>query len=188
MAEFKRFTEALERKGTARVVSVTVKAVVYNCSGRFWFTDMMLQEGGCLTGYAVHTSESAAKLEKDGQTAVPRHYNGIVRNNATIIYPNTGTESTGLDVYLYPQQDIGELSIAHQHGAHKAVFPAVHGGDTLALLASSHQCLKNGNDTLKQGWFQYSTPGDNRHEVVLGDGKRANILVELQEMQEGVRL
>ena len=55
MAEFTRFAETLECKKDMRVVAVTVKPLVSDCTGRIWFTDLMAQEGDRLTGYVIHT-------------------------------------------------------------------------------------------------------------------------------------
>ena len=44
------------KKQDMRVVSVTVKPTLTNCSGTIWFTDLMLQEGPALTGYVPHTA------------------------------------------------------------------------------------------------------------------------------------
>ncbi|MCM1333778.1 MAG: hypothetical protein NC084_11735 [Bacteroides sp.] len=192
MVKFTRFAETLKRKEEKRIVSVTVKLLVSDCKGRFRFTDIMFQEGGNLTGYLPENKIMLEKL-KDGEKLIaPVFFNGIIRESATIIYPNTGTETAGLDVYLYPQQDIekGQISVSHRYDAQKAVFMEdVQGSDTLALLSSQRKCLKNGIETAKRGFFQYSASGDNKHEIFLGEGKRANILVELQEMAEsGVKI
>lgn len=71
-------------------------------------------------------------------------------------------------------------------GAHKVIFnEAVSPGDTFSLLASTRQCLKNGNPTDKEGFFQYTASGDSKHVIKLEDRKSARVLFEFQEMQEG---
>lgn len=57
MAEiaFIRLAEVINRKQDMRVVSVTVKPTIADCSGTIYFTDLMLQEGPALTGYTPHT-------------------------------------------------------------------------------------------------------------------------------------
>ena len=50
MPEFIRFTETIEKKQDKRVVNITVKPTVMDCSGTFWFTDLRLQEGDKVTG------------------------------------------------------------------------------------------------------------------------------------------
>ena len=48
---FIRLAEVINKKQDMRVVSVTVKPTLTNCSGTIWFTDLMLQEGPALTGF-----------------------------------------------------------------------------------------------------------------------------------------
>ena len=45
MPEFTRFTETITKKQDKRVVNITVKPTVIDCTGSVWFTDLMLQEG-----------------------------------------------------------------------------------------------------------------------------------------------
>ena len=52
---FTRLAEVINKKETKRVASITVTPTVTDCSGTIWFTDLMLQEGPALTGYAPHT-------------------------------------------------------------------------------------------------------------------------------------
>lgn len=42
---FIRLAEVINKKRDMRVVSVTVKPTITNCSGTIWFTDLQLQEG-----------------------------------------------------------------------------------------------------------------------------------------------
>ena len=51
MAEFTRFSETILTKQDQRVVSITVKPMISDCTGRIYFTDLMVQEGDRLTGY-----------------------------------------------------------------------------------------------------------------------------------------
>ena len=55
MPIFTRFTETIDKKEKKRVVSVSVKPVVTDCTGTIWFTDLMLQEGAMLSGYVINT-------------------------------------------------------------------------------------------------------------------------------------
>ena len=54
-AKFTRFSETILTKQDQRVVSVTVKPLVSDCTGTIYFTDLMVQEGDRLTGYVIHT-------------------------------------------------------------------------------------------------------------------------------------
>ena len=43
-AEFTRFSETILTKQAQRVVSITVKPLISDCTGRIYFTDLMVQE------------------------------------------------------------------------------------------------------------------------------------------------
>ena len=45
-AKFTRFSETLLTKKEQRVVSVTVKPLISDCTGTIYFTDLMVQEIG----------------------------------------------------------------------------------------------------------------------------------------------
>ena len=170
------------------MVSITVKPLISDCTGRIYFTDLMVQEGDRLTGYVINTETILQKYREDGSIVPPRFYNGVVRSGETVVLFNLGSDTAGLDCYLYPVQDMaaGSISVALGAGAHKAAFPAaVSAGDELALLASSRKCLLNGSPTEKRGFFQYTAAGDSKHPVTLEEHKSARLLFEFQEMQEG---
>jgi hypothetical protein len=185
---FTRFTETIHCKEDKRVVSVTVNLLLEDCTGTVYFTDIQAQEGNHLTGYTTNT-ESMLQKYRESETIVPvRFYNGVVRSGATIILFNLGSTSTGLDCYIYPNQNMaaGSIQLSQGEGAHKVKFKeAVSPGDTFSLLASTRQCLKNGSQTEKEGFFQYTASGDSKHVIKLEDRKSARVLFEFQEMQEG---
>jgi hypothetical protein len=185
---FIRFAETLMIKKEMRVVSITVRLMITDCTGIIYFTDMQLQDGDQLTGYTVHTSKMLTKMQENGQPVPPRHYNGVVRTAETVILFNLGKTSAGLDCYIYPIQDMaaGSIELSQGVGAHKVRFlDPVNAGDELALKASTRQCLKNGSPTRKDGFYQYSAAWDSKHMVKLEERKSARVLFEFQEMQEG---
>lgn len=188
MAKFTRFTETIDKKSSARVVSITVKPVVIDCTGFLWITDMMLQEGGKLTGFVIHTDTQLRKQEENGVAVPKRFYNGLVRSAATCVIFNLGSTAAGLDYKIYPNQAMSaeSVSLSLGAGAHKATFKeAANTSDELSLLASTRECLKNGTPTAKDGFFQYSAAGDSKHPITVEDTKSARIYVEFQEMQDG---
>ena len=126
MAEFTRFSETILTKQDQRVVSITVKPMISDCTGRIYFTDLMVQEGDRLTGYVINTETILQKYREDGSIVPPRFYNGVVRSAETVVLFNLGSDTAGLDCYLYPVQDMaaGSVSVALGAGAHKAAFPA----------------------------------------------------------------
>jgi hypothetical protein len=185
---FIRFAETLIIKKEMRVVSITVRLMITDCTGTIYFTDLQLQDGDQLTGYTVHTSKMLTKMQENGQPVPPRHYNGVVRTAETVILFNLGKTSAGLDCYIYPIQDMaaGSIELSQGVGAHKVRFlDQVNAGDELTLKASTRQCLKNGSQTPKDGFYQYSAAWDSKHTVKLEERKSARVLFEFQEMQEG---
>ncbi|MEG0944138.1 MAG: hypothetical protein RSF86_10945 [Angelakisella sp.] len=178
---FIRLAEVINKKHDMRVVSVTVKPTVTDCSGTIWFTDLQLQEGPALTGYVPHTE----RWLKEGSKV---WFNGVVRSAETVIICNVGDTSGGLDIHIYPKSDMkaGSVQLAQGVGGQKVVFPkSLSAEDNLALLASVRECTKNGVTELKEGFYQYSAAWDSKHMVTLEDGKSARVLFELQQMTDG---
>jgi hypothetical protein len=180
---FIRFSEAIKVKSDQRVVSVTVRPLIADCTGAIYFTDLMLQEGGKLTGYTPPTAGMLRASENP-----PRYHNGIVRSGATVVLFNLGETSSGLDCYIYPLQDMPAESISLSQGAgsHRMVFRSdVRAGDELVLMASMRECLRNGAPTPKHGFYQYTAAWDSKHQVKLEQHKSARLLFEYHEMLEG---
>ena len=180
---FIRFAEVLKLKEEKRIVSVTLRPLIADCTGEIYFTDLQLQEGDKLTGYTPHTS---TMLQGSGNA--PRYQNAVVRGGATLVLFNTGETSTGLDLYIYPKQQMaaGSIEISQGMGSHKCKFTsAVNAGDEFALKAVSRECLRNGNPTPKDGFYQYTAAYDSKHHVKLENGKSARVYLEYVEMMEG---
>ena len=180
MADFERFVEVISKKEDKRVVNITVRPIVADCGGDIWFTDLMLQGGDMLSGYTPHTKGFLKESEND-----PVWFNGIVRSEETVILLNLGGTSAGLDIHLHPKQYMEGGSVTLQ----KATFPnAMYAGDDLALLASTRECIRNGSAETKYGFFQYSAAWDSKHIVSLPQGKSAQLLYSMQEMDDGGEL
>ena len=178
---FIRLAEVINKKQDMRVVSVTVKPTLTNCSGTIWFTDLMLQEGPALTGYVPHTERRLVEGDKVW-------FNGVVRSKETVIICNVGDTSGGLDVHIYPKSDMaaGSVQLAQGVCGQKVTFPnALSAEDDLALLASVRECTRNGVTEPKVGFYHYSAAWDSKHKVTLEDGKSARVLFELQQMTDG---
>ena len=80
MPEFTRFTETITKKQNKRVINITVKPTITDCTGSVWFTDLMLQEGDKVTGFVINTETLLEKYDGDDAKADKRFYNGIVRS------------------------------------------------------------------------------------------------------------
>ena len=94
-AEFTRFSETILTKQDQRVVSITVKPMISDCTGRIYFTDLMVQEGDRLTGYVINTETILQKYREDGSIVPPRFYNGVVRSAETVVLFNLGSDTAG---------------------------------------------------------------------------------------------
>ncbi len=186
--KFIRLGEKINKKQDMRVVSVTVIPTVKDCSGTVWFTDLMLQEGGNLTGYWPHTEYALEKWPGDDENETKVWYNGIVRSSAAVVLLNLGGTAAGLDVHIFPRDAMAAdtVSLSQGAGGQKVSFPqAMSAEDDVALLADERKCTKNGADFNKKGFFQYSAAWDSKHNVTVEDGKSARLLFEIQQMQDG---
>lgn len=188
-SSFVRLAEVINKHQEKRVVSVTVKPTLTDCSGTLWITDLMLQERMPVTGYTPQTKDGyLAKWDGDEENESIVWYNGVVRSEETVILFNLGSTSAGLDIHLYPKSDMaaGSVSLCQGVGGQKVSFPnALKAEDDLALLASARECTKNGVAEKKEGFYQYSAAWDSKHKVTLEDGKSARVLFEIQQMQDG---
>lgn len=185
---FIRLAEVINKHEEKRVVSVTVKPTVTDCSGTIWLTDLQLQEGSALTGYTPHTEILLEKFREDGEIKAPVWYNGVVRSEETVVLFNLGSTSAGLDVHIYPKSAMaaGSVQLCQGVGGQRVSFPnALAAEDDLALLASTRECTRNGSPEKKEGFYQYSAAWDSKHKVTLESGKTARVLFEMQEIQDG---
>lgn len=191
MAEFVRLAEVIHKKKDMRVVSVTVIPTIIDCSGRIWFTDLQLQEGSALSGYAPHTETMLKKYTEDGEVKAPVWYNGVVRSKETVILFNLGETSAPLDIHIYPKSDMaaGTVKLSQGAGGQQVTFPsAMSAEDDVALLAESRTCTKNGVPFKKDGFYQYSAAWDSKHNVEVENGKTARLLFEMQEMVDNTKI
>lgn len=185
--KFIRLAERINKKQNMRVTSVTVTPTIYDCTGTIWFTDLQLQEGMALTGYEPHTESRLLKFRENGEIKSPVWFNGVVRSEETIILFNLGTTSAGLDIHIYPKSDMnaGSVKLCQGVGGQKVSFPnSLDKDDDLALLASTRECTNNGAKEVKKGFYQYSAAWDSKHKITLEEGKTANVLITMQEMQD----
>ena len=188
MAEFVRLAEVVHKKKDMRIVSVTVIPTIVDCSGRIWFTDLQLQEGSGLAGYAPHSETALQKYRENGGVKAPVWFNGVVRSEETVILFNMGKTSAPLDIHIYPKSGMaaGTVKLSQGVGGQQVSFPdAMSAEDDVALLASTRECTKNGVPEKKEGFYQYSAAWDSKHKVELESGKTARLLFTMQEMQEG---
>ncbi len=189
--KFIRLAEVINKKQDKRIISVSIKPTIYDCTGTIWFTDIQLQEGPVLNGYTPHTEGRLESLRENGNIKNPVWFNGVVRSEETIILFNVGETSTGLDVHIYPKLSMsaGTVKLCQGIAGQQVSFPREVGKDAdLALLATTRVCTKNGVNEPKEGFYQYSAAWDSKHKVSLENGKSARVLFTMQEMQDGGEL
>lgn len=179
---FIRFAEVIKLRSDRRVVSVTVRPTIANCTGTVYFTDLMIQDGDKLSGYVENTRTMMV-----APTDTPKYHNGIVRTGDTIILFNLGETSAPLDCYIYPLQAMaaGSIQLSQGYGSHMCVFKsAASAGDEFALKVKARECKRNGANTPKRGFFQYTAACDSRHQVKLEDRKSARVYFEYTPQPE----
>src|SRR5690625_6304073 len=98
--QFTRFSETIRVKEDKRVVNITIKLFVTDCTGTIYYTDVQLQEGDKLTGYVLNTETSLEKYREESAVAPVRFYNGVVRSKETIVIFNLGSTAAGFEWYF----------------------------------------------------------------------------------------
>src|SRR5690625_7376866 len=91
--QFTRFSETIRVKEDKRVVNVTLKLFVTDCTGTIYYTDIQLQEGDKLTGYVLNTETSLEKDREESGVLPVRFYNGEDRSKEKIVIFNLRTTS-----------------------------------------------------------------------------------------------
>ena len=157
---FIRLAEVINRKQEQRVVSVTVKPTITDCSGTIYFTDLMLQEGPALTGYTPHTEPFLKKLREDGVIKSPVWFNGVVRGEETVILFNLGETSAGLDVHIYPKSDMdgGSIELAQGVGGQKVSFPNAVPAEAASPCLPAHGSVQRTAARRKRRAFTSTAP------------------------------
>ena len=119
--EFIRFAGTINTHEEKKVAKATVNVILENCTGTFYITDIMFQEGKWLTGYVVNNLELLQKKRVDGEITPVRFFNGIVRSGVTAVITNDGEVSAGLNYHIIPKDTMaaGDMSVAHNYGSHK---------------------------------------------------------------------
>lgn len=121
------------------MAKVTVNVVLEDCTGTFYITDIMFQEGEWLTGYVVNNLEFLQKKRVDGEITPVRFFNGLVRSGVTAVIINDGEVSAGLNYHIIPKDAMvtGDMSVAHNYGSHKLTMQSAFSEDDSDVEESS---------------------------------------------------
>ena len=91
--EFIRFAGTINTHEEKKVAKATVNVILEDCTGTFYITDIMFQEGKWLSGYVVNNLELLQKNRVNGEITPVRFFNGIVRSGVTAVITNDGEVS-----------------------------------------------------------------------------------------------
>lgn len=173
--EFIRFAGTINTHEEKKVAKATVNVILEDCTGTFYITDIMFQEGKWLTGYVVNNLELLQKNRVDGEITPVRFFNGIVRSGVTAVITNDGEVSAGLNYHIIPKDTMaaGNMSVAHNYGSHKLTLQSVFLEDDVVEINAD-------------GFYSYSAAGDSKHQIKVKDRKSALVRMSFQEMAYGI--
>lgn len=146
--EFIRFAGTINTHEEKKVAKSTVNVILEDCTGTFYITDIMFQEGKWLTGYVVNNLELLQKNRVDGEITPVRFFNGIVRSGVTAVITNDGEVSAGLNYHIIPKDTMaaGDMSVAHNYGSHKLTLQSIFlEDDVVEINADSRVTTRNGS-------------------------------------------
>ena len=177
----------IQNKNVIHIGELTV--ILENCTGTFYITDIMFQEGKWLTGYVVNNLELLQKNRVDGEITPVRFFNGIVRSSVTAVITNDGEVSAGLNYHIIPKDTMaaGDMSVAHNYGSHKLTLQSVFlEDDVVEINADARVATRNGSRIRADGFYSYSAAGDSKHQIKVKDRKSALVRMSFQEMAYGI--
>ena len=187
--EFIRFAGTINTHEEKKVAKATVNVILENCTGTFYITDIMFQEGKWLTGYVVNNLELLQKKRVDWEITPVRFFNGIVRSGVTAVITNDGEVSAGLNYHIIPKDTMaaGDMSVAHNYGSHKLTLQSGFlEDDVVEINADARVATRNGSRIRADGFYSYSAAGDSKHQIKVKDRKTALVRMSFQEMAYGI--
>lgn len=146
--EFIRFAGTINTHEEKKVAKATVNVILEDCTGTFYITDIMFQEGKWLSGYVVNNLELLQKNRVNGEITPVRFFNGIVRSGVTAVITNDGEVSAGLNYHIIPKDTMaaGDMSVAHNYGSHKLTLQSIFlEDDVVEINADARVATRNGS-------------------------------------------
>lgn len=166
MNRFLRYLAKIEPKKP--VQSIQVQLLARDFTGTIHATDIQLQGGGMLTGWAPNTEEMLARArDSNGNIVPPKHFNALIRGSNMVIIPNTGgitatvdqngnliiytppntPATTGLDVNMQTiKPTTGPVQLQTYYQTRTFTYSAqLNQGDTVEIDSASHKVLLNGS-------------------------------------------
>ena len=130
--EFIRFAGTINTHEEKKVAKATVNVILEDCTGTFYITDIMFQEGKWLSGYVVNNLELLQKNRVNGEIT-------LVRSGVTAVITNDGEVSAGLNYHIIPKDTMaaGDMSVAHNYGSHKLTLQSIFLEDDVVEINAS---------------------------------------------------
>lgn len=175
------------KKQDKRVVNITVKPTVTDCTGSVWFTDLMLQEGDKVTGFVIN---SETFLENTMAMMLQTERGFITVSSAPLLPASSSTSAPLLLVlttrsirfrrWLPGVYRLRWVKVLIRQLSKQRLLPVMN------LTFCFYEGMPEERLCNIQGrLFQYSAAGDSKHPITVADKKSARIYVEFQEMQDG---
>lgn len=192
-SNYLRYSEDVSPNPLKKVKKVTVTFKVQDLEGLVRITDIMLQAGSVMTGYMIKTDEMLKRTrDTNGNIKPPKFYNGIVRGEATVIVPNNGNATTGLNVDIRPiNATTGDIKLSTYYNTRSlTINESLASGDILSLKADSHTVLKNGTILTgdKYGGAPVTSPaGGGKYTLTMHGRDSATTLFTVTEVDKSGR-
>lgn len=190
---YMRYFGRIEKSLVKRISKITIKLAARDCAGTIKATDIQLQDGKLLTGWAPAAQDMLARHRTNGEIEPPKHFNALVRGSAIVLIPNRGNATTGLDWETSIQKNTTgpfTLSSYYETRIFKYTGTLVR-GDDIEVDAASHTVLKNNQPANPAQYIgaQMTCPsGDARYRVAMNERDAARFVFRITEwdVKEGV--
>ncbi|GMA49311.1 hypothetical protein GCM10025857_06680 [Alicyclobacillus contaminans] len=203
---FMRYTAKVQ--ANKPVESIDVEFIIANATGDIWVTDIMLQDGGMITGWAPSSEEMLIRPRDQNGNIVPKkHYNCVIRGSAYVIIPNTGgmtmtsPDNNAVNIYQPPQKPAttgldltntainerrNQLVIETYSGSRRWYYAQwSEPGDVVQVNSATHQVTFNGDQTNDgaewAGAFLTCPYGDVIYSVSQGNTDAGQFIFEIEE-------
>ncbi|AEE98019.1 hypothetical protein [Mahella australiensis] len=193
-SQYLRYVSKINKDLGKQVNKLTVKLVAKDFTGTVRATDVQLQEGKLLTGWAPAASDMLKRRrDSSGNAEPPKHFNALIRGSVIVLVPNRGTVTTGLDWEASIQKNTTGpfmLEIYYRTRAFRYAG-ALHRGDTVTVDAATHTVKKNGQpaDHSEYAGAQMTCPaGDAMYRITMTGRDTARFVFQITEwdVKEGV--
>lgn len=173
-----------DTKPKKKVVKMKVKLKVKDVTGKFKFTDVMLQECATLTGYIINTKEMLKRNENP-----VKHYNILCRGGGSaIIVNNGGNVTSGLDFKVKAKNGTtGPIKLETLYRTRSFNFKDnLSQGEQLEIDSFKYKVLKSGTPSNKYtGSFLDIPAGFGMYNVDMASRDMGRFVFYIKEYDRG---